>query len=85
MPDSFFTAVNVRALDGASILTIKNIRDANSLLIDWPHARRGPFYQKTREVVDAAVAGKATAEEAREAIVTFAAHAGVLQGIKSSG
>ena len=57
---------------------VKSVRGACEVLIDWPHSRRGPVYQSTMEVLQSAVAGKATAEEAHDAFVSFAKHAGVL-------
>ena len=57
---------------------VKSVRGASEVLIDWPHSRRGPVYQSTMEVLQSAIAGKATAEEAHDAFVAFAKHAGVL-------
>lgn len=57
---------------------VKSVRGACEVLIDWPHARRGPVYQSTMEVLQAALAGKANAVEAYDAFVAFAKHAGVL-------
>ena len=57
---------------------VKSVRGACEVLIDWPHARRGPVYQATMEVLQSAMAGKASAEEAQDAFVAFAEHAGVL-------
>ena len=54
------------------------MRGACEVMIDWPHARRGPVYQTTMETLQAAIAGKATPEEAHDAFVAFAKHAGVL-------
>ena len=48
------------------------------MLIDWPHARRGPYYQAALEVVNAAMDGNATTAEARAAFTDLCAHAGVL-------
>lgn len=57
---------------------VKSVRGACEVLIDWPHARRGPVYQATMEVLQSALAGKTTPEDAHEAFVAFAEHAGVL-------
>jgi hypothetical protein len=57
---------------------VKSVRGASEVLIDWPHSRRGPVYQTTMEVLQSAIAGRATAEEAHDAFVAFAKHAGVL-------
>ena len=56
---------------------VESVMDANEVLIDWPHARRGPVYQATMEVLRAAVAGTTSVDDAREAFVEFATHAGV--------
>lgn len=57
---------------------VKSVRGASEVLIDWPHARRGPVYQTTMEVLQSAIAGKATPQEAQDAFAAFAKHAGVL-------
>jgi hypothetical protein len=57
---------------------VKSVRGACEVLIDWPHSRRGPVYQSTMEVLQSALAGNTTVEEAHEAFVAFARHAGVL-------
>jgi hypothetical protein len=57
---------------------VRSVQGACEVLIDWPHARRGPVYQTTMEMLQAALAGKATPEEAHEAFVAFAKHADVL-------
>ena len=56
---------------------VKSVHGASEVMIDWPHARRGPVYQSTVEVLEAARAGQVSADEAREAFVEFAEHAGV--------
>lgn len=56
---------------------VKTVQGACEVLIDWPHARRGPVYQSTMEVLQAALAGKVSAEEAHDAFVAFAKHADV--------
>ncbi len=57
---------------------VKSVLGAFEVLIDWPHARRGPVYQSTMEVLTAAKAGKVGVDEAHDAFVAFATHAGVL-------
>jgi len=57
---------------------VKTVKGASEVLIDWPHARRGPVYQSTMEVLQSALAGKVSAEEAHDAFVAFAKHADVL-------
>lgn len=56
---------------------VKTVKGACEVLIDWPHARRGPVYQSTMEVLQAALGGKASAEEAHDAFVAFTKHADV--------
>lgn len=63
---------------GSTKRQVKSVRGAQEVLIDWPHARRGPVYQSTMEVLQAALAGKATAEQAHDAFAAFAKHADVL-------
>lgn len=57
---------------------VKSVRDACEVLIDWPHARRGPVYQSTMEVLQSAIAGKSSPQEAHDAFVEFAQYADVL-------
>jgi hypothetical protein len=56
---------------------VNSVHGASEVMIDWPHARRGPQYHVTVDVLEAARAGRATAEEARAAFLAFARHAGV--------
>ncbi|RUZ97629.1 DUF982 domain-containing protein, partial [Mesorhizobium sp. M7A.F.Ca.CA.002.05.1.1] len=48
------------------------------ILIDWPQAKRGPFYQAAREKVEAALETGTGAAEAQEAFAALCSHAGVL-------
>jgi hypothetical protein len=73
----FSSTVFVRIGDNTK-REVKSVRGACEVLIDWPHARRGPVYQSTMEALQSAIAGKATPDEAHEAFVAFAKHAGVL-------
>ena len=57
---------------------VKSVHGACEVLIDWPHARRGPVYQSTMEILQSALAGKVASEKAHEAFVSFAKHANVL-------
>lgn len=75
---NFDTPVRVQAGDGATLRDVRSVEGACEVLIDWPHARRGPYYQSALEVVNAALDGNATAAEAREAFADLCAHAGVL-------
>lgn len=57
---------------------VKSVQGACEVLIDWPHARRGPFYQAAREKVEAALKGDASIPEAREAFAALCDHASVI-------
>lgn len=75
----FASPISIRAVgDGNTVRTVKSVNGACEVLIDWPHARRGPVYQETMAVLQAALDGSASAENAREAFEAFAIHAGVL-------
>jgi hypothetical protein len=74
----FESPIKVKVGADNMLRTVNSVQGACEVLIDWPHARRGPYYQSAREVVEAAIGGKATAAEAREAFAALAAHAGVL-------
>ena len=56
----FDTSVRVQAGDGKTLRDVRSVEGACEVLIDWPHARRGPFYQSALEVVNAALEGSAT-------------------------
>jgi hypothetical protein len=73
----FGRTVCVRVSDNTK-REVKSVRGACEVLIDWPHSRRGPVYQSTMEVLQAAIAGKVSAEQAHDAFVEFATHADVL-------
>ena len=73
----FSSAICVQVSDNTK-REVKSVRGACEILIDWPHARRGPVYQSTMEALQAALAGKISVEEAHDAFVAFAKHADVL-------
>ena len=56
---------------------VKSVRGASEVLVDWPHARRGPVYQSTMEVLETVLKGNGSTAEAYDAFVAFAKHAGV--------
>lgn len=64
--------------DDGTIVPVANLKSACAVLIDWPHARRGPFYQSAREKVEAAIKGDATTSEAAEAFLGLCQHAGIV-------
>lgn len=72
------SSVRIRPHGGSSVREVKTVNGACEILIDWPHAKRGPYYQSAREVVQAALDGTASPHQAREAFVALAGHAGVL-------
>ncbi|WP_274627424.1 DUF982 domain-containing protein [Arvimicrobium flavum] len=76
----FERPVRVQAGDSNTLRDVRSVEGACEVLIDWPHARRGPFYQSALEVVNAALEGKASVEEARAAFADLCAHAGALVG-----
>ena len=61
-----------------TIRDVTTLKDASEILIDLPHAKRGPFYQAAREQVESALESKAGAAQAQEAFVALCNHAGVL-------
>lgn len=65
-------------LDKGAKREVRSVQGACEVLIDWPHARRGPFYQSAREKVEAALKGEITAAQAREAFLALCDHAGVV-------
>jgi hypothetical protein len=64
-------------IGGSTRREVKSVRGASEVMIDWPHARRGPQYHATVDALEAALAGKMSAAEARAAFLAFARHAGV--------
>lgn len=74
----FDSPVAIRAGRENTIRRVKSVNGACEVLIDWPHARRGPVYQETMALIQAALDGEKTAAEARHAFHAFAEHAGVL-------
>ncbi|MBZ9675700.1 DUF982 domain-containing protein [Mesorhizobium sp. ES1-1] len=70
--------IRIKPAGSDTIRDVVTIHDANEILIDWPQARRGPFYQAAREQVQAALDGKATAAQAQEAFAALCDHAGIL-------
>ena len=65
------TPMRIRLHDSDTIRDITTLRDASEILIDWPQAKRGPFYQAAREQVEAALESKAGAAEAQEAFAAL--------------
>lgn len=74
----FDSPIAIRAGHENTVRHVKSVNGASEVLTDWPHARRGPVYQETVAVIEAALAGETSAAEARRAFYHFADHAGVL-------
>ncbi|WP_457152620.1 DUF982 domain-containing protein [Mesorhizobium sp. P5_C1] len=72
------TPMRIRPHGSDTIRDITTLKDASEILIDWPQAERGPFYQAAREQVEAALENKAGAAQAHEAFVALCNQAGVL-------
>jgi hypothetical protein len=74
----FDSPVSIRAGHENTVRHVKSVNGASEVMTDWPHARRGPVYQETVAVIEAALAGEVAADQARAAFHDFAEHAGVL-------
>lgn len=72
------TPMRIRPHGSDTIRDVATLRDASEILIDWPQAQRGPFYQAAREQVEAALENETGAAEAPEAFAALCSHAGVL-------
>ena len=70
--------LRIKPAGSDSIRDVVTVQDANEILIDWPQARRGPFYQAAREKVQAALDGEISAAQAQEAFAALCDHAGIL-------
>ncbi|OBQ74507.1 DUF982 domain-containing protein [Mesorhizobium erdmanii] len=70
--------IRIRPHGSDTIRELTTLQDASEILIDWPHASRGPFYQAAREKIEAALQDKAGAAEAQEAFTALCDHAGLL-------
>lgn len=72
------TPMRIRPHGSDTIRDLTTLQDASEILIDWPQAKRGAFYQAAREQVEAALEHKAGAAQAQEAFAALCNHAGVL-------
>jgi hypothetical protein len=57
---------------------LKNAKEALSFLKAWPPERRGPVYGCAINSCEAALAGKLSLEQARQAVASFAKITGIL-------
>ncbi|MET2825848.1 DUF982 domain-containing protein [Mesorhizobium shangrilense] len=74
------TPLRIKPLGSDTIRHVSTLKDASEILIDWPHAKRGPFYQAAREMVEAAMNGNGSASQAQEAFGALCDHASVVAG-----
>jgi hypothetical protein len=74
----FESSVSIRPHGSASVREVKSVNGASEVLVDWPHSKRGPYYQSARETIEGAIEGKATPDQARDAFVALAEYAGIL-------
>ncbi len=72
------TPVRIKPHGSDTIREVATLQDASEILIDWPHASRGPFYQAAREKIEAALEDKDATAQAQEAFTALCDHAGVL-------
>ncbi|AZO53864.1 MULTISPECIES: DUF982 domain-containing protein [unclassified Mesorhizobium] len=72
------TPLRVKAHGSDTIREVVTLQDASEILIDWPHAKRGPFYQAAREKIEAALTSNEGAAQAQEAFTALCDHAGLL-------
>jgi hypothetical protein len=70
--------IRVKPHGADTIREVATLQDASEILIDWPHASRGPFYQAAREKIEAALENKDGAAQAQEAFTALCDHAGIL-------
>ena len=72
------TPVRIKPHGSDTIREVATLQDASEILIDWPQAERGPFYQAAREQIEAALENKTGAAQAQEAFIALCNQAGVL-------
>lgn len=70
--------LRIRPHGSDTIRDVATLEDASQILIDWPHAKRGPFYQAAREKIEASLANGQALADAQEAFTALCDHAGVL-------
>lgn len=72
------TPMRIKPHGSNTIREVATLQDASEVLIDWPPANRGPFYQAAREKIEAALQNKDGTAQAQEAFTALCDHAGVL-------
>jgi len=80
----FEPPLRVQAGDPNTSRKVTSLQDACEVLIDWPHARRGEYYEAARTVVEAAQRGEKTVAEAYHAFAELCEHAGVLVRVSAT-
>jgi hypothetical protein len=73
----FKTSVWVRSGD-LGVLSVRTINDAYALIQRWPDKSRFGLFHDVREVLEQAVLGSVSADEARKAFVAFLNQANML-------
>ena len=70
--------LRIQVGNSGTLATVETLQAACDVLIAWPHARRGPFYQSARELVERALKGEKPVREAAEGFLALCEHAGVV-------
>lgn len=55
----FESSVRIQPHGGETVREVKSVNGACEALIDWPHAKRGPYYQSGREILEGTIQAKA--------------------------
>ncbi|UCI22068.1 DUF982 domain-containing protein [Mesorhizobium sp. B2-1-8] len=72
------TPLRVKPHGSDTIREVATLQDASEILIDWPQAKRGPFYQAAREKIESALENDESAAQAQEDFTALCEHAGLL-------
>ncbi|TPJ37646.1 DUF982 domain-containing protein [Mesorhizobium sp. B2-5-13] len=72
------TPLRVKPHRADTIRDVATLQDASEILIDWPQAKRGPFYQAAREKIESALQNNEGVAQAQEAFTALCDHAGLL-------
>ena len=71
--------IRVKPHGADTIREVATLQDASEILIDWPHASRGPFYQAALRCCRDALDGWTPPEKAMRAMIDAAREARILQ------
>ncbi|MEI9431342.1 DUF982 domain-containing protein [Mesorhizobium sp. Cs1299R1N3] len=72
------TPLRVKPHGSDTIREVATLQDASEILIDWPQAKRGPFYQAAREKIESALQNNEGVAQGQEAFTALCDHAGLL-------